>query len=207
MPPFADWLTRVLTRGESVQEALPALTPDERPGVLAVLRAAFDDHALDVAGPPIAFEPGVSLAAAVVLARACWLLVGADEKEPAALPFQAEPVSPAAHLSADVTLRFLPAVHRRAKVRSDTEPLAAAVETLLRAWPLSGVLADLDGEPTTPPEFGGHPGLQLVYAERLLATGRAGWVPTTGPAREWVERVYSERGKPVPALPKEEARA
>jgi len=71
----------------------------------------------------------------------------------------------------------------------------------------SGVLADLDGTPATPPEFGGHPGLQLLYAERLAETGRAGWVPATGPAREWVERVYQERGKLMPAVSKEEARA
>jgi hypothetical protein len=207
MPPLAVWLTRVLARGESEQEAPPTLTPEERAGVLAVLRTAFDGHALDVAGPPVAFEPVIALDAATLLARACWLLVGADEKEPTELAVRAEPASPSAHLSADVTLRFLPAVFRRAKVRSDTEPLAAAVETLLRAWPLSGVLADLDGEPTTPPEFGGHPGLQLLYAERLVTTGRPGWVPAGGAAREWVERVYSERDKPLPAPPKEEARA
>lgn len=207
MTPFADWLTRVLTRGESVQEDPPTLAPEERAGVLAVLRDAFGEHALDIAGPPIAFEPDIALAAATLLARACWLLVGADENEPAALSFKAEPVSPSAHLSADVTLRFLPAGYRRARARSTAESLAAAVEKLLRAWPLSGVLADLDGTPTTPPEFGGHPGLQLLYAERLVATGRVGWVPPAGPAREWVERVYFEQGKPVPAVPKEEARA
>lgn len=203
MPPFADWLTRVLADGESVQEAPPNPTPEDRPAAVEVLRAAFDDHALDVAGPPIPFEPGTALAAAAALARACWLLVGADEKTPAELTVRAEPVSPSAHLSADVTLRFLPAVHRRAKLRA-AGPLAAAVEALLRTWPLSGVLADLDGEPTTPPEFDGHPGLHLLYAERLVGTGRAGWVPAGGPAREWVERVCSERGKPVPAPPKED---
>ena len=50
-----------------------------------------------------------------------------------------------------------------------------------------------------PPTFGGHPGLQLLYAERLAGVGRPGWVPPSGPAREWVERVHSERGRPLPA--------
>jgi hypothetical protein len=207
MPPFADWLTRVLVHGESVQEAPPNPTPEERPAALDVLRAAFEDHALDVAGPPIAFDPATALAAAEALARACWLLVAAEEGTPAELGFRAEPVSPSAHLSADVTLRLLAAVYRRAMLRAAAEPLAAAVEAILRKWPLSGVLADLDGGPTTPPNFGGHPGLQLLYAERLVGTGRAGWVPAGGSASEWVERVCSERGKPVPAPPKEEARA
>ena len=191
-----------------MQEAPPTLAPEERAGVLAALRTAFDEHALDVAGPPVAFDPETAITAATVLARACWLLVGAAAKEPAALKCRAEPKSPSAHLSADLTLRFLPAVYRRAKLRG-AEPLAAEVETILRAWPLSGVLADLDGEPTAADlEFGGHPGLQLLYAERLVATGRPGWVPKAGPARERVERVYQERGKPLPAAPpKEEDRA
>jgi hypothetical protein len=208
MPPFPDWLTRVLAHGESVQEEPPALTVVERPAILEVLRTAFEDHILDVAGPPVPFAPDAALGAAVVLARACWLLVGAEPGEPAALSVGAKPASPAAHLSADVCLRLLPAAYRRARLRDHTGGLAVELERLLREWPLSGVLADLDGSPTTPPTFDGHPGLQQLYAERLALTGRPGWVPESGPAREWVERVYQERGKPVPAPPpKEEARA
>jgi hypothetical protein len=65
------------------------------------------------------------------------------------------------------------------------------------------VLADLEGAPTTAPEFG-HPGLQLLYAERLATTRRAGWVPTAGVGREWVERVFALRGVPVPLPPSKE---
>src|SRR5438477_435299 len=83
----------------------------------------------------------------------------------------------------------LTAAHRRATLRDPGVTLAAELERVFRAWPLSGVLADLDAEPTTDPAFGGHPGLQLLYAERLVRTGRPGWVPKAGPAREWVERV------------------
>ena len=86
--------------------------------------------------------------------------------------------------------------------------LVIGLERLLREWPLSGVLADLEGGPTTSINFGEHQGLQLLYAERLVETDRPDWVPTTGPAREWVERVYHERGKPVPAqLRPEDGRA
>jgi hypothetical protein len=199
MDSFRDWLARVLADGDSVQDGPPALPADRAP-LLADLRAAFERHALEVAGPPLPFDPDAALAGAVALARACWLLV-AGEGEPPAM--KSAPQTPAAHLSADVCLRFLPAVLRRARARHAEGEPAASLDRLLRAWPLSGVLADLDGEPAAPPDFGGHPGLQLLYAERLVATGRPGWVPADGPTREWAERVFAERGRLLPAPPTE----
>ena len=203
---FPAWLSRVLSYGESVLAESPSLPPEERPRVLETLRSAFEQHALDLAGPPIAFDSEAAVRSAVVLARACWRFLEADEENPSSLDLDVEPSSPSAHLSVDVTFRFLPAVYRRSRMREPELGLTAELDQLLRRWPLSGVLADLEGEPTTPPEFGGHCGLQLLYAERLVATGRPGWVPKCGPAREWVERVYQERAKPMPApCPKEEA--
>jgi hypothetical protein len=205
MTPFRDWLARVLTHGESVQLEPPPDPAGDRAAALDLLREAFDRAALDVAGTPVPFDPDAALAAAAALARACWLLVAPDEGEPAALPVAAEPSTASAHLSVDVTFRLLPAVYRRAALRDPGAGLAAEVERLLRAWPLSGVLADLNGGPTTPPDFGGHPGLQLLYAERLVRTARPGWVPPSGPAREWAERVFAGRGRPLPhELPPED---
>jgi hypothetical protein len=201
MTHFRDWLSRLLEQGESIQEARPQLSGEEEPGVLADLRVAFDRHALDVGGPPLPFDGNAALAATFLLARACWLLVSIGGEERITLALEAEPDSPAAHLSADVTLRFLPAVYRRSRVRFPKGPLTAAIEQILRTWPLSGVLADLDGEPSTSPEFGDHPGLQLLYVERLVRSSRAGWVPANGTAREWAERVHQERNKPLPAPP------
>jgi hypothetical protein len=203
MRPFHDWLDRVLTTGESVQDLPPVFAPAERQSVEGRLRAAFELHALDVAGPP-AFDAEAATRAAVILAQACWLHVTADGGDPG-FAFEAAN-TPSAHLSADVALRFLPGVYRRARLRAPGGPLATALGRLLRAWPLSGVLADLDGSPTLAPDFG-HPGLQLLYAERLVNTRRAGWVPPAGIAREWAERVFAERGLDLPEPPKEEARA
>ncbi|VTR95016.1 Uncharacterized protein OS=Singulisphaera acidiphila (strain ATCC BAA-1392 / DSM 18658 / VKM B-2454 / MOB10) GN=Sinac_2121 PE=4 SV=1 [Gemmata massiliana] len=207
MRPFHDWLDRVLDSGESVQDAPPHLAPAERTAVEARLRSAFDLHALDVAGPPVAFDPDTALRAATILARACWLLVGTEENESVALTLPPTE-APAANLSADVTLRFMPAVYRRARARDPDSPLVTELDRLLRAWPLSGVLADLDGAPTPPLDFGGHTGLQLLYAERLVATDRPGWIPPNGPARAWAERIFAERGTQLPVeLPKGDARA
>lgn len=209
MTSFRDWLSRLLREGESIQESRPALSSFEEPGVVAELREAFDRHALDIAGPPVPFDESAARGAALTVAEACWHLVSAEGEEPVSLKLEAEPGSPAAHLSADVTLRFLPAVYRRSRARFAQGPLTRELERIFREWPLSGVLADLDGRPTTPPEFGGHPGLQLLYAERLVRFNRPGWLPGNGAAREWAERVYQERNKPMPAplpAPQEEPR-
>ena len=205
---FPDWLDRVLSLGESVQDAAPVVTSDERGHVAAILHEAFERHAFDVAGPPVIFDPKMGIAAAEVLARACWLHASSDASEAVSLELKAGPSSASAHLSADVTLRFLPAVLRRARAHQPESRLVKELDRLLRTWPLSGVLAELDGAPSTPTDFGGHSGLQLLYAERLVEIDRPGWVPPTGPGREWVERVYHERGNPVPIqLPRENDRA
>src|SRR5436190_1084973 len=52
-------------------------------------------------------------------------------------------------------------------------------------------------DPEAPPGFG-HPGLDLLYAERLADRPHPAWVPPPGPARDQVERVFARLGKPVP---------
>ncbi len=195
MSPFVDWLRRVVSMGESVQDTPPIIAERERAAALPILRASFDRHALEVAGPVLSFDPPTAVWAAEQLAAACWQLVG-DATEPT--PADREPKTPDEHLTADVLLRFLPAVHRRAKAREAGGPLVARLDALARRWPLAGVLLDLDGGPTTSPDFGGHRGLQLLYAERLVEHPRAGWVPPVGPGRDWAERIFEDRGRPLP---------
>lgn len=196
MPAFADFLQRVLDEGEAVFVGPPTGAGDDDAARM-VLSKAFVDHALDVAGPPISFDPAAALTAAHVLADACWRLVAPTDATAARAPV-GEPRTPAAHLSADVTLRFLPMVYRRAAARAMDDPLGAELANILRRWPLSGVLADLPGGPDGELEFGGHPGLQLLYAERLNDHEKAAWLPKAGPARERVDLVYRGRGRPLP---------
>ena len=205
---FSHWLRRLLEHGESIQTEPPHIEPGDRRACVELLQSAFATRHLDIAGPTLPFVEPIALASAELLARACWQLVNDDNPDPSgSLRFVLEPRTAADHFTADVLLRFLPTVFKRAKVRSPDSPLTRDLDTILRVWPLSGVLADLDGEPSTPPEFGGHSGLQLLYAERLVRTVRPGWVPTTGPAREWAERVFQERGKLMPSLPHDEEKS
>jgi len=193
------WLTRLLDQGESVQHAAPDLERLSTPTAVNVLRQAFARHSLAVAGPPLPLVEKVAVTAAGVVALACWRLVGDPEPTPPPLRM-GRPATVADHLSADTLLRFLPPVLRRARARDDTT-LTAELETVLCAWPLSGVLGELEPEPTSDVEFGGHPGLQLLYAERLGPAPRGAWVPRGGTAREWAERAFADRGRRLPPPP------
>jgi hypothetical protein len=201
MAAFTQLVTHLLREGNVRLSEPPRLPPGERDGVLAALAAEHAAHALDVAGPPLPFVPAVALAATEFLAWACWFLV--HRGEPAAgvertLPALAGPHGAAEHLSGDVVLRFLGGVYRRARAAGAQDVLTARTEDVLRRWPLSGVLADLDAPPAAPLDLGGHPGLVLLYAERLAGRPRPAWVGE-GAVREVVELVFAERGLPVPA--------
>ena len=102
------------------------------------------------------------------------------------------------HLSVDLTFRFLPQVLRRARGIDPGDALVTMIADVLRAWPLSGVLADLDEPPVEPKSLGfsGHSGLMLLYAERLATHDRSTWRPADGPALEYFELVAPGR---VPA--------
>jgi hypothetical protein len=198
MPAFASFVRVLLEQGSARLREPPRLDPAERDAVLMALREAFRDHLLDVAGPPLTFAPAIALRAAEWTAWACWFLVHRDEANPvveSTLPVFAPGPDAAEHASADVVLRLLPALHRRARAISPRDPLTVRLQELLRRWPLSGVLADLDEPPLTPVELGGHPGLLLLYAERLAKNPRPAW-RVEGPAKEYIDLVFSERGLP-----------
>ncbi len=198
MPAFADWLVCVLNTGESVQAEPPNPSPMRE--VTELLRNEFRLRAQDLAGPSIAYDAEIAFQAAATLSEACWQLVSPEPDAQMPQDRLTIPRSPSAHLSADVTLRFLPAVYRRSKPRGDDDPLAKWTAEVLRRWPLSGVLGNLPMGPSSL-DFGGHLGLALLYAERLVENPMAAWVPTDRVNREQVERVFHQRGKPIPVAP------
>lgn len=194
---FLKWLDGVIKNGESIQSGSPGLSDSDLLEIHRLLRETFDRVSLDIAGPALEFDRDTGVWAAQVLASACWRTFG-DEGLPMLLDCEREPTTPAAHLSADVILRLLPAVYRRAKSRGPSESLVVELEQIARRWPLSGILLNLAGPPTTSPEFAGHPGLQLLYAERFVENPTDDWLPPEGPGREWVERICTERGRLMP---------
>ena len=194
---YTEFVRAVVVEGSARLREPPRLPADERASTLAVLEAAFRDHRREVAGPSIDFAPATALAACELTAWACWFLVHRDEapadlERTLALP--AAPRTASEHLSADVTFRLLPAVHRRAASLDPRDVLATRLEELFRQWPLSGVLSDVEEGPDVAPDFGGHPGLCLLYAERLAANPRRAWV-VEGAVCEYIELVFDEKEK------------
>jgi hypothetical protein len=193
MSPLADFLQRLFADGVAHFRSPPGAAPrdDARP----LLEAAYAGYALDVAGPPVPFDAGTALAAAEVVRQACWLLVSRDEPEgeiDRRLRLPGPPASAGQHLSADLTLRYLAQVHRRAFALNPGDRLTAALTDLLRRWPLSGVLADVVEAPLVNLTFGGHDGLLLLYAERLAAHAKPAWVPP-GRGAEFLDLVLGGR--------------
>jgi len=207
MSPLANFLQRLFADGEVVLREPPAPAPAD-PGGLALLERTYAGYRLDVAGPPIDFDAAGALAAAEVVRQACWFLVSHDEPparldERLRMPNAPRPTA-AQHLSADLTLRYLPHVHRRAHALHPDDPLPARLADLLRRWPLSGVLSDVADGPLAPLDFGGHDGLMLLYAERLASHEKPAWLPADGRAREHVELVFGELGRGLPGLTRRE---
>jgi hypothetical protein len=215
MSAFVAFLQNLLTEGAVTFTERPRPAAADRTAARPFLGSAYEDYRLEVAGPPLPFDADAAVWAGEFLWRACWFLVNHDEPEdvlekelaphPLTLPSppggegRVRGASAAAHLSADLVLRFLPQVHRRARALAAADRLPALLATVLRQWPLTGVLADVAEGPLTPPEFDGHPGLLLLYAERLAHNEKPAWVPR-GKAFEYVELVFRELGKGQSAL-------
>ena len=62
------------------------------------------------------------------------------------------------------------------------------------------VLAEIERAPLGDIAFGGHAGLQLLYAERLLRHPRANWIPRDMMGRQRVELVFTEHKRELPKL-------
>lgn len=201
MSALADFLHPLFEDGTVSYREPPAWAPKPDAEAAVVLGRAFRRYRLDVAGPLLDFDLATAHAAAELVRQAGWFLFSRDE--PVAeldrrLTMPAPPQTAVQHLSADLTLRYLPRLHRQAQAVAPADRLVACLADVLRQWPLSGVLSAVAEAPTTVPEFDGHLGLRLLYAERLAENEKPAWVPE-GPARAYAELAFAERGKRLQA--------
>jgi hypothetical protein len=197
MAALADFLKQLWSTGEVVFQAPPQPVGDDLAAATDLLRQAHAQEILEIAGPPLDFQPRPALAAAELVRQACWLLVHHGEppdKVERRLKFE-PPAATADHLSADVVLRYLPQIYRRGRALAPDDGLTVRLAEVLRQWPLSGVLSDVPEAPLTPLDFGGHPGLLLLYAERLARHEKPEWLPA-GKGSEYLELVRMRVGRP-----------
>jgi hypothetical protein len=196
MDSLLAFVRRLLEEGEVRLEERPNPSAKERAEAEAFLAQAYAAYRLEIAGALLDYDAATTTAASELVWQACWFLVSHQESDLALekhLTMPGEPLSPAQHLSADLMLRFLPQIHRRAQALAPDDPLSRRLAQILRHWPLSGVLADVQEGPLRPLDFGGHPGLMLLYAERLAVTAKPAWLPSGKPL-EYVELVFQELG-------------
>jgi metal-sulfur cluster biosynthetic enzyme len=199
MSALTPFLDRLFTTGEARLTGRPE--PDDRRDTDEVLRRAFAEYRLDVAGPRIDFDSVAAHEAALFTARACWFAVSREEppeQVTTLLPTISDPKTPAAHLSIDLTLRYAVTIYRRVHAQNAEDVLAIRLADTFRRCPLTGVLSDAAEAPTGDLVFGGHAGLELLYAERLAANYRPAWLPAEGRVRERVEMVFQQMGKAMP---------
>jgi hypothetical protein len=199
MSGIVEVVRRLLTDGSLVLSEQPIVQADARGPLTALLAGAFSKYRLEIAGPPLEFDAPTALAAAELVCLAGWfLLVRSAEADVVERGLRLpSPASAAEQASADFLLRYLPAIYRRAWAVKVDDVLTRTLAHILRQWPLSGILAGVNEGPLTPVDFEGHPGLLLLYAERLADNLKPDWIPHEGLAREWVERVFAERNLPV----------
>ena len=194
---FEQFLSGLLREGRVVFRRSPDRGPGVSEGALRLLARAYEDDRRNVAGPAIPFDAAVAGEAGELVWLACWALVSradrVEDLEPR-LMMRRPPSKASDHASADLLFRYLPQVLRRARAIDPSDPLVAMVAAVLRQWPLSGVLSDLEDGPATPPDLAGHPGLMLLYAERFSGRPRQAWQPAE-PGRDVVEMVLQEAGR------------
>jgi hypothetical protein len=193
---FDEFLARLFQEGKIGFPTRPVPLTAVPAGALGLLERAYATYRLDVPGTPLDFDARLACAAAELVRQASWALVFRPERIEdleRRLTMPRPPKSAADHLSADLLLRYLPLIHRRARALDPADPLVGLIERVLRQWPLSGVLAGLDEGPTSALDFGGHEGLMLLYAERQARGTSPGWRPAGRPL-EFVELIAGGEG-------------
>jgi MoxR-vWA-beta-propeller ternary system protein len=194
---LAPFLETLFDEGDVTFTAAPQSPPPDRKDAERVLARAFGDYRLEIAGPLIEYDAITALAAAEFVRWACWFLVhrdsAAEEVRRHMQPLPA-PATPPQHLAADLTFHYLPLLYRRARALSPDDVLTQTLTLALRTWPLAGVASDLDAAPAAPVDFSGHPGLELLYAERYARHPRANWLPP-GRVAEYVEWIATSECK------------
>src|SRR5260370_10656716 len=113
MPTIVNFLERVFREGQAVLRARPLQGQEDVAAARRLLEDSYCTYALSVAGPELPFNADTALAAAECLRHACWFLLIRDEPDEhldQRVVLSGRPQTPANHLSADLVLRYMPAI-------------------------------------------------------------------------------------------------
>jgi hypothetical protein len=152
------------------------LTASERRAAEQTLVELEHVYRLELPGKPPALDVPAASWAAERLLRACQFAVFRDLPaeaiaQEAAQQLRSEKTA-AVHYSVDVLFRFLPDLLRLARRAAEQDPLVEHLLGWARAWPLSSVGVQLDGEPAAA-TFLDDACLRRMYVDRILAADDA----------------------------------
>src|SRR6516162_5174357 len=128
MPALVNFLERVFRDGQAVLREIPLPAQKDCEEARRLLEDSYGAYALSVAGPPLPFDAHIAVAAAECLRQACWFLLVRDEPDERLeqrVVLAGRPRTPANHLSADLVLRYMPAIYHRAKAQAPDDRLPA----------------------------------------------------------------------------------
>jgi hypothetical protein len=180
---LTDFLDQLFTSGRVKVGPIEPLTASDLRQADDMLAGKEQHDRLDLPGmAPLVSLPAARWAA-VMLCRACQLVVYRDVGEPMMREVLGEgcPAGPGAslHYSVDLAFRWLPDVWRLARVVAETDPLLECLAIWAAQWPLSSV-GMTEVTPSDLDAIAGNPCLLRLYVDRILA--RRDW-PRLGDPR------------------------
>lgn len=168
---LTDFLTDLFQTGEvTVASHLTPFTEADLAAATECLGRQHAAEALHLAYQAPAFEPEAAGWAATLLYRSAQLTFLRDYDEAAVAEHLAGwpgVATPEASYSADLTLRYLPALLAQARHLAPADALVSRLQALAQQWPLSFV----GGAPApaeAPAAVLAHPALRTLYLDRII---------------------------------------
>lgn len=168
---LAGFLKELLNEGKvTVEGEITAFGNGDVQQALAVLKSYYNEDALEMPGSAPGFDPDASLWAAEYLYCCIQLTVLRDaenEKVTEHLKDFTGEITPGTIYSADLILRYLPAVFNLAKGLAPGDILVEMMKHTALQWPFSSAGMKLETEPDLSLVLS-HPSLRRAYIDRVI---------------------------------------
>ncbi len=147
------------------------IAASEGQSVIHFLASEYEKECLEYPFIPPGYDGKAALWAAQIVFFASQLLLyrrNKDSEITSILPDYPEEITPGAILSADLCLRFLPEISRKAKEIDTDDALVAVLETHLQTWHYSGIGYPLKNDVLSFDIIFSDKCLKQVYINRII---------------------------------------
>lgn len=169
---LSNFILQLLSQGTvSVQAATTSFSEDDKKETIKILQQYYSEDILEMPGAAPAFDEAAALWASMFFYNAVHFTVLRDEEETVVketLHVFAGPINAGAIYSADLILRYLPALVQLAKGLSPADILVKVLEQTGAEWPFSSTGIEIAVAKNEAGIFT-HPSLAIAYTDRLIA--------------------------------------